>query len=163
MNLYPQVSLPEMAKICVAATTNKPLLRALIFSGITKTSLSDLGLLTTNNIELIRENSDDWESKNSPLYRMATLPTDSTANEMLEEAMSRRKRPNDPVFGDRCFLKRNYRAVLEQLGIAPHEWFLDKNPPWIRAKPPAQPDSLPQSLKWLSLDEALGELVRAPV
>ena len=163
MNLYPQVSLPEMAKICVAATTNKPLLRALIFSGITKTSLYDLGLLTTNNIELIRENSKEWESKNSQLYRIVTLPEDSTANIMLEEAMSKRKRQNDPVFGDRRFLKRNYQAVLEQLGIEPHEWFLGKTPPWNRAKPPAQPDSLPKSLRWLSLDEALGELVRAPV
>jgi hypothetical protein len=152
MKSVPQLTLHELALLAVAASSNRRLFNAMMFSSLTNTSPDYLHLLTRGFIEAARRS--EKISRNSKMYRLAHLPVNSLENQLLEEAMAKRKRPGDPIFGKKRWLIENYLKAVELAGLPPHEWFLDGTLSW-ESSLPAQPEELPESLRWNHLKDAL--------
>ena len=152
MNPVPQLTLHELALLAVAASANRRLFNAMMFSSLTNTSPEYLQLLTTRYIKAARES--DKISRNSKMYRLAHLPVNGLENQLLEEAMAKQSRAGDPIFGKKRWLINHYRKALEIAGLEPHDWFLDGTLSW-ESTLPAQPESLPRSLQWNQVEDAL--------
>jgi hypothetical protein len=152
MKPVPQLTLHELALLAVAASSNRRLFNAMMFSSLTNTNPEYLQLVTSRNIETARRSPNI--SRSSKMYQLAHLPVNSLENQLLEEAMAKRKRPGDPIFGKKRWLIDNYLKAVELAGLEPHEWFLDGTLPWERTTP-AQAPTLPTSLKWNQMDDAL--------
>lgn len=153
MTLYPQVSMRDMAKICVASIQDPQLYRAIVFSSMTGIPFDELGRLTKAKVGRIRTGLYTNKSDRKYLRPLESIREESLAYRVLKEAMDKRTRSGDPVFGAKKTLRRRYQAVLERAGVEPHEWFIMETPSPGRRSPIHQ-------VQWKCFETAMAGLTR---